>query len=120
MVSITYKATTGAVMNSIGKFLNFPMSTLTTGLTCICRVDSYQNPIGAFSLIGQILSKLRPCCIMNTFRKTMIMNHLVDRQILYSYEAALINNLSGFLMTKVITPVRYFFMHFSKSFASFL
>src|SRR5574343_200538 len=87
-------------MDSIREFFYFSMSTSTASLACVCRVDFYQSPIGAFSLIRQVLSKLRPCHIVNTFRKTTIVNHLVDRQILNGNYAILIKSLSTFLMSK--------------------
>src|SRR5574343_499996 len=88
-------------MDSIREFFYFSMSTSTASLACVCRFDFYQSPIGAFSLIRQVLSKLRPCHIVNTFRKTTIVNHLVDRQILNGNYAILINSLSAFLMSKI-------------------
>jgi len=120
MVSIAYKTTAGAMMDSIREFFSLSVPTLTTGLSCVSRVNSYQSPIGTFSLIRQVLSKSRPCSIRDTFRKTTIMHHLINRQIFNTDYAILINNFSGFLMTKVITPVRYSFMHFGNSLASFL
>ena len=105
MVSITYKATTGATMDTVREFLNLPISTFRTILRGISGIYFYQNPIGTFSLIGKILSKLSPCYISNISinRPKVVFFHFIDRQVFNADYTKTINNFSGFLMAKIIS-----------------
>src|SRR3990172_8695401 len=94
MVSITYKTTAGAMMDSIREFFSLSISAPRAILGSICGVDFCNLSTSIFSFIGQVLSKLRPCKIRDTFRKTAVMNHLIDRQIFNTDYTILINNLS--------------------------
>lgn len=56
-------------MDSIREFFYFSMSTSTASLACVCRVDFYQSPIGAFSLIRIDILYLNTLFVNRFFRK---------------------------------------------------
>jgi len=109
-------------MNTVREFFNLPVSTTAAILTCKSGVYSNQLSIGTFSLIGKILSKLSPRYISNTSidRPKIALFHLIDTQIFNTDYSKTIDNLSRFLMTKVISPVKNSFVNTTNNSFSFL
>ena len=86
-------------MNSIAKFFNLTMSTFVTILGCVCWINLCQYPTGTRCLVGKILVKLRPSCIVYTLCKTVVMDHLVDIQIFYANYSVFIYKFTALLIS---------------------
>jgi len=63
-------------------------------LRCIGWIHQDHFPTGPFCLVGQVLDELIPGCILNAFSQTMILEHVIDGQVLNSYEPMPVHDLS--------------------------
>ena|SRR3972149_11807178 len=97
-------------------FLNY-CPTLTALLACPSWVYCYELPTSTFRLVRQYINKLTPSNICNRFVKfitknfSLITHYIFDIKFLNTEYTVLINNLSGFLMNKIMSPIRYSFMN---------
>src|ERR1700680_269774 len=80
------------------------MSTGATLLTRIGRVDLHTLSASFFRFARQCAKELRPCCICNALRQTMMVNHPVHMKVFDADHTETIDDLSTFLMGEVITP----------------
>jgi hypothetical protein len=88
----------------------------------LTRVGGLHSTLGSpsfFRFGGQFAEEFRPRCIMNAFRKTMVMGHAVDMQVLYANDSEAVNDLSAFLVREVIPSESDTLMHASHSLAVF-
>lgn len=122
MVSIYLKATRRATMNTIGEFFNLPVPTFTAILACERRVNFNHLPTSIFSFVSKILSELTPRHIVNTSvkRPEIILFHSVNGQIFNTDSPKAVNELSGNLMTKVVSSITNPFVDTSNNLLSLL
>ena len=96
------------------------VSTHGTILRSVGGVDFNQLPISTFSLIGKIVKELSPGCIRDRLGKTMIIRHLVNRQIFNGDDAELVYYFSTELVGKVRASIGYPFMDMRDNLFRFL
>ena len=92
-------------MEAVTQFLGLPMPTSAAILRRIGGINSHQRPTGPFCLVGQVLSESRPCRIQDAFAQTMVVNHLINRQIFYRNEPKAVDDAPTPLMGKVVAAV---------------
>ncbi len=102
-VAANMQATTWTVKDTVGKSKFLPVSTFVAILSCVGRVNFDQLPTGTFSLVRKHGEEPRPGRICNAFSQTMVMNHAIDAQIFNANNSIVIDNLTRFLMRKVIS-----------------
>jgi hypothetical protein len=103
MVQMTLRAIESSVGE--GKFFlaNPSITTLTTRLRGVGRINGYEYAASFFRFATYHLEKVRPGGIGNTFGKLRVCYHAVDPQILYKNCAELVDNFAAVLMGKVVT-----------------
>jgi hypothetical protein len=77
------------------------VSTSTTGLGCIGRVDLYEPSASFFRFAGQLQEKGRPCGISYRFSQAMVVDHTINGEVFDADEAKAVNNLPTLLMREV-------------------
>jgi hypothetical protein len=90
-----------------------PMLAPATILRRVCRVDFEKRSASFFHFAGQVLKKLRPRRIRNTFCQTMIVNHLLDAQIFHTDSSEGVDDPSTVLVGEIVTPPFGSFMNTS-------
>ena len=105
MISINLKPTARTSIYPVRQGHLLPMSTCTTVLRSVCRVNSNQSPASIYRFVGEKLSKLRPRSINNTFSKTVIMNHSVDFKVLDGDHSEAVDDLLALLVSEVSSSV---------------
>ena len=108
-------------MNTVRQLFNLPISTPRAILRCEGRINFYYLSSSIFSFIRQALSKLSPRYITYTSVNTpkIASLYFVNTQVFNTDYSKLINNLSGFLVAKIITPISNSFVNTSNNLFSF-
>jgi hypothetical protein len=94
--------TAGTIEDSHIQGHDLSLSTGATCLTRIGRVDLHKLSASFLRFARQCAEELRPCCICNALRKTMIVNHLVHMKVFHADHTETIDDLPTFLMSEVI------------------
>ena len=81
-----------------------PIVTRAALLRRIGRVDLDELSASFFRFARQLREKGRPRCIMNAFCQAMVMGHTLHLQVFHADDTETVNDLSTFLMGKVLTP----------------
>ena len=89
-------------MQTIRQSLSLPMTALRAVLRGIGRVDGDRYPTSFFRFVGQALPELRPCRVVNGFRKTTIMHHAIDSEVFNGDQAVVVHQPTRQLMRKVM------------------
>ena len=109
--------TAGTIEDALRERHLLSMSTDAACLTRIGRIDFDELPTSFFRFAGQLSKECRPRGIDNAFSKAVVMHHAVDRQVFDTDDSKAINNGTGLLMGKVITPELDPFMDTGYNFA---
>jgi hypothetical protein len=81
-----------------------PVSALAARLACVGWIDFDNDSASLFRFARELLKECRPRGICNAFRKTMIVYHTINGQVLDADHAKMIDNLTAILMGEVLTP----------------
>lgn len=122
MIPIQIHPTTRTGERPLGQRHLLPMSTGGTSLGRIGRIHSRKLTPGTLSLVREKREELRPRRITDASIHAPVRVHFVDRNVFYEDSSILIDDLSGFLMSKVISFESDSFMdlrHFLFDFPSF-
>ncbi len=68
----------------------------------IGRIDFDEGSPSFFRFGGQAIKELRPCRVTDAFRKTMMVNHAIDVQVLHTNHAESVYDLARRLMCEII------------------
>src|SRR4029453_7066825 len=79
----------------------------TTALRCFAWINLDIRPTSIFRFVARIGRQLSPRCICNAFRQAVVLDHPCDAQVLEHDNAKAIDQLSAFLMSKVLAPTSY-------------
>lgn len=107
----------GTLMHTNAQRLLNHRSAPATALRCSAWINLDIRPTSISRFVARIGSELIPCCIRDAFRQTVVFEHSCDAQILKHDDAKTINQLSAFLMGKVLAPIRYSLMDTSEDLA---
>lgn len=121
MVSINRKPTARTDVDSVGQRHLLPMSTATTVLTGVGRVDSHNLPSASvYCFVLDELCELRPGCVRNRLGETMVVNHPVDFKILDADYPEAVDDASALLVGKVTPSIGNTFVNLGDNLAGLL
>jgi hypothetical protein len=121
-ITVDLKATMKTVMYTVAQGFLDHRPTAATALRCSAWVNLDIHPTSIFRIVARIGGQLSPHCIRNAFRQAVIFDHRCDSQVLEHDNAEAIDQLSAFLMSKVLASIGYPLMdtrHNSASTCSF-
>ena len=90
MITVKDEVTIRTMVSTIRKWHDLAITTTRAILGCVSGVDFDELSTSPFCLVREVMSKVRPRRIHNTFSESVILNHSIDGQIFYSNEAKLI------------------------------
>ena len=105
MVSVSDKATVGALVDPYRKGHLLDMPTTGAALTRVCRVDSDYCPASLYRFAEQHVKELRPRSISYTFRQFGVFDHIAYHQGLHRDQAMLLDDLVRFLVSEIFAAV---------------
>ena len=111
MVSIQRQPTADTVMDALRQRFLLAVSALRAVLTCIGRVDRYHSLTSICCFVGEVGGKLRPGCIVNRLGQTVVMHHLIDREVFHRDDVKPVDDLAALLMGKIMAPIGNPFVH---------
>ena len=110
MVPILFHSTTRTMIDPVGQRHLLPMATGGTGLGRIGRIHSPELSTGTLSLVREKEEELRPRHITDASIQTAMRVHVVDGDVFNEDPSVLVDDLPGFLVSKIGSSERYPFV----------
>lgn len=86
------------------------LPTPATAFAGVARINQYETMASLCRFARRDQYELIPRCIGNAFRQAVILAHPCDVHVLKGQNAETINQFSAFLVSAIVSPVRYPFV----------